>query len=93
MQFSLLRIVSDGLDDPNCESIFSAIEDEDIFAGQTALILFPLEQLFDLCVFDRGDSLVVIEKPLDYVWHRIVIRCAVFVAAQDWRRVSADCSV
>ena len=69
MQLAFRRIVSQGLNDADRESIFRAIENENVFVSQTALILLPLEELFDFRVFDRGDALVVIEEPFDHVRH------------------------
>jgi len=57
--------MSQGLNDADRKSIFRAIENENIFVSQTALILLPLEKLFDFWVLDGGDALVVIEERLD----------------------------
>ena len=83
MQFGFGWVISYGLNDTDGQTVLGSIEIENLFAGHTALFLFPLKQLFDLWMFYDADPLVMVEKPLDYFRQRIVIDSAIFVAAED----------
>jgi len=82
VQGRLVRIFSECLNDADRHAIFGAIEDENFFAGVAALFLFPLEDFFDSGVFDDGDALVVVEKPLNYVGNGIDIDAPLSITAE-----------
>jgi len=82
MQLTFGGVVRDGLENANSQAIFGAIEVEYIFTCAAALFLLPLKQLFDFCVFDHANTLVKIEKPLDYVRQRVIIDGAVLITKE-----------
>ena len=85
MQLAFGGMVRNRLQNPNCQTIFRAIEIEDILAGVATLFLFPMKQFFDLRMFDDGHALVIIEEPLDDIRQRVIVDVAVTVSPEYGR--------
>src|SRR5437867_1765943 len=64
-------IVSEGLDNPDCQTILSLFESKDLFALHLCVLLLPLKNFFNSGMLDNRYSLIVVEKPLNYIGHRI----------------------
>ena len=67
------------------QTVFRAIEIEDLFTGCAALLLLPLEQFFDLRVLDDGNPFIVVDEPLDYLRQRVIVDIAVWIASKNGR--------
>src|SRR5712692_11025282 len=84
MEFTFGGVVSESLNNSDCQTILSAIENEDLLTLTPALLLFPLEEFFDSRMLNYCHPLIMVEKPLDYFRYRIIINVTVIVATQPW---------
>src|SRR5262249_15842316 len=78
-------IVSQRLNDADRQTIFSALELKDLFALRLRVLLLPLKDFFNRRMPDNRHPLIVIQKPLDHVRHRINIDLPRCVALQWWQ--------
>jgi hypothetical protein len=84
MKLALGCILGKRLNDPNRQTIFRSIENKDLFAGLTALLLFPLKHFLDSRMLDYRHPAVVVEKPLNYVGYRIDVNATSSIAQKRW---------
>src|SRR6476620_6685539 len=87
MQLPLTGIVGERLNDSDGKSVFSTIELKDLVSLVACVLLLPVENFLDRRMPDDCDSLVVIEKPLDYVWNGIEIYFAC------WKTLQRRCQI
>src|ERR1041385_6705582 len=76
-------MMRNGLEDSDRQTIFRAVEVEDVLARLATLLLFPLEQFFDFGVLDNGHAFVIVKEPLNDIRQRVVIDVAVTVSPED----------
>src|SRR5687767_8005613 len=79
-------VLGKSLDDSNGQTIFSSIENKDLFAGPAALFLLPLNHFLDSWMLDNRDAAVVIEEPLDDIGNRINVNATSSIAQKRWVR-------
>src|SRR5687768_8010828 len=84
MQRSLVGVFGERLNDANCQPIFRAIKAKNFLSVGATLFLFPLKDFFDARMLDYGNTLIVVEEPLNHVGNRINVDAPLRVA-QQWR--------
>ena len=84
VEFTFAGIVCKRLDYANRQPVLGLVELEDLFSMIVGVLLFPLEDFLDGWVFDDRHTLVVVEKPFDYIRYRINIDLAILMSSKNW---------